>query len=102
MNISSFGGHSSGSSFSSISSNASTPSRFDLLENIDCLLGALFALKRFNPIAGIFEAQIYHELSGGKALTDDRPVGRVEFPLDGKYMTNEFFDNGVQDIWKLL
>lgn len=87
-----------------MSSHASilAPSRFDLLENIDCLLSALSAFKRSNLIAGVFEAQIYDELSGDKALTDNYPVGRVEFPLDGQYMVNDSVEYRVQDIWKLL
>ncbi|KAI9655998.1 MAG: hypothetical protein M1821_005059 [Bathelium mastoideum] len=80
INIGSFGGHSSSSSLSSVSSHASSQSasRYDLLESISCLVSALSLLKTANPIAGVFEAQIYYELSGDKALMDNRPVGRVE------------------------
>ncbi|EED19836.1 conserved hypothetical protein [Talaromyces stipitatus ATCC 10500] len=95
MNIS----HFDGTSPATINNHASglIPSRFELLHNIDFLLSTLSALKRSNPMAGTFEAQIYDELKGGKAMTDDRPIGRVEFPLDGKYVANNYAENGAQD-----
>ncbi|KAH8589110.1 hypothetical protein B0O99DRAFT_637738 [Bisporella sp. PMI_857] len=104
MSIDTYGAHSSNTSLSTTCNHVSSisPSRFDLLENIDCLFSTLSSLKMSNLIAGVFESQIYHELGGGRRLTDGRAVGHVEFPLDGKCLVNDLVTNGISDIYRLL
>lgn len=77
------------------------PTRFELLHNIEFLLSILSTLSKSRPLATAFAAQIYDELKGGKMMTDERPIGRVEFSLDGRYMMKNFL-NGVHVIWSLL
>lgn len=100
----SFSGTTSHCSFPPLDNQGSTipTSRIGLLESIDCLLGTLASLKTVNLIAGVFEAQIRYELNGGKTVTDDRLVGRVDFPLDGQQTSADLADHVTKDVWGLL
>lgn len=82
------GVNSSRCSFSSLDSfpDAAPTNQIGHLESLESLLSALASLKSINMVAGVFESQIRHELRGGKELTSDRPIGRVDFPLDGQQM----------------
>jgi hypothetical protein len=89
------------SSINSSRDQITTTNRTSLLESLECLINALNVFKTINPIAGIFEAQIRHELSGGKELTDERLVGRVDFPLD-RQQTCESVATAGADFSRLL
>lgn len=97
-----FGGTSTArSSINSSRDQITTTNRTTLLESLECLISALNAFNTINPIAGVFEAQIRHELSGGKELTDERLVGRVDFPLD-RQQSCESAATAVADFSRLL
>lgn len=76
-------GSSGGSYFSAnaVQGESSPQVRSELQGYISGLLEILTNCRDANPIAGAFESQIRYELEGGKALTDARPVGQVEFTV---------------------
>lgn len=45
------------------------------------LLSTLMEMKVSNPLAKVLEGQISQEMTGGEAMTRERVVGLVNFPL---------------------
>ena len=51
------------------------------LDSMHALLSTLIDMKVYNPLARVLEEQINTEMAEGEALTRERAVGLVDFPL---------------------
>ncbi|KAF7590332.1 hypothetical protein BBP40_002982 [Aspergillus hancockii] len=63
-------------------SDSGKDSRLQYLDGLRSLLSALSLLGSTNPIAGVLATQIRMELNGGKAVSDTRSIGRLDYGLD--------------------